>query len=362
MERQQAGETMGGEQANPILRRKTTAGRRQQEARAPSAVRALRLALARTAETRLRLGLIVNSVREDLLDQEALITTLDDTGMVLLIEGADGRAGAVVLDAGLVAGIVQHQTTGRVTGTPPEPRRFTATDAAIVAPLVEGMLDRAADDLAMRPDGDWVKGLRFGARLDGMRALSLALSASDFRLFGFTVDLAGGACRGELAVALPAPAEDEPPAPEATASKGLAETAAGAPVELVAILHRLRMPLTEATALSPGTVLSLPADVLSRASVATRSGHTVAQGSLGRLDGMRAVRFSGDTGAIAESPVRGTQQVPPAVPGHERTAEEVTGASTNPPSLSVDESPSADAMETAPEPRETHAPIARLND
>jgi flagellar motor switch protein FliM len=338
MERQQAGESMGGEQANPILRRKTTAGRRQQEARAPSAARALRLALARTAETRLRLGLTVTSAAEETLDQDALIAALDDTAMVLLIEGADGRAGAVLLHAGLVAGIVQHQTTGRVTDAPPEPRRFTATDAAIVAPLVEGMLDRAADDLAQGPDADWVAGLRFGARLDGVRALSLALRASEFRLFCFTVELGGGARRGDLAVALPAPPEPDTPVPEA-AAPGLAASATRAPVELVAILHRLRMPLTEAAALAPGTVLPLPADVLSRASIATRDGQTVTHVSLGRLDGMRALCLSGASSANSDGQVRAAAQRQPAAKVEERAAQDAASASTRATRPTVDERP-----------------------
>ncbi|MFP4570409.1 FliM/FliN family flagellar motor C-terminal domain-containing protein [Rhodosalinus sp.] len=345
MKLQHAEETMGGEQANPILRRKTTAGRRQQEARAPSAKRALRLALARTAETRLRLGLVVTSATEQSLDQEALIAALDESGMILLIEGPDGRAGAMVLDAGIVAGVVQHQTTGRVSDAPPEPRRFTATDAAIVAPLVEGMLERAADDLAQGPEADWVAGLRFGARLDGLRALALALRASDFRLFGFSVELAAGARRGEFAVALPAPPEPDTPEPDAAAPKGPAATATRAPVELVAILHRLRMPLTEAAALAPGTLLPLPGDVLSRAVIATRDGQTVTPVSLGRLDGMRALRLSGGAVAAGEAQARGTARQQPAAPDEERTAQEAVSASTRPARHTVDERPKQDFAE-----------------
>lgn len=313
MERQ-AADAMSGERGNPILRRKASAGRRQHEARAPSAARALRLALARTAETRLRLGLVVGSATEESADQETLPAALDATGLVLLVEGADGRAGAVVLAPTLVAGIVQHQTTGRVTEGPPEARRFTATDAAIVAPLVEGMLDRAAAELSAGPDAGWVEGLRFGARLEGIRALMLALRSPRFRLFRFVVELAGGTRTGDIALALPEPPPVEAAEPAAAPAPDLAAAAERAPVDLDAVLHRLRLPLAEVSGFAPGTVLALPADVLSRVTLTTCGGQSIAQARLGRVDGMRAVCLPGSA-ADAEPPTARLEEQasPPAV-------------------------------------------------
>ena len=336
MERQ-AKDAMSGERGNPILRRKASAGRRQHEARAPSATRALRLALARTAETRLRLGLVVSSAAEEAVEQDALPAALDDAGLVLLVEGADGRAGAAVLAPALVAGIVQHQTTGRVTEGALEQRGFTATDAAIVAPLVEGMLERAAADLAQKPDAGWVEGLRFGARLEGIRQLALALRAPRFRVFRFAVELAGGARVGELALALPEPAPEATPEPEAAPAPGLAIAAERAAVELAAVLHRLRLPLAEVSGFAPGTVLPLPADVLGRMTLTVRGGQAIAQVRLGRLDGMRAVLLPGP--AVTPHPK--------AAPAENRPASQ---SATEPPAPTPTQAPDL------PEPQHIEAP------
>lgn len=287
-----AGQAMGESRANPALRRKAGATRREQEARTPSAARALRRGLAGAAQGRLHLALSVASVTEEMQDQEGLVAALDETGLVLLLEGKDGRAGAAVLGGALVAGLVQHQTTGRVTDPPAEVRRCTDTDAAIVAPLVEGMLDRARGELAEGPDAGWTEGLRFGARLDGLRALALALQAPVFRLFRLTGELAGSVCRGEIALALPEPpppVADRAPAPAAD----LAAAAAAAPVELQAILHRLSMPLAEVGTLTRGRRLTLPSAALGAVELRAPGGPTVTAVRLGQIDGMRAVRLPG---------------------------------------------------------------------
>ncbi|RBI82885.1 flagellar motor switch protein FliM [Rhodosalinus halophilus] len=307
-------EPMGGGHGNPGLRRKTSAGRRQQEARAPSAARALRRSLERTAETRLHLALSVTSVTEEEVDHEGLLAALDDSGLVVLIEGADGRAGTAVIGGALVAGIVQHQTTGRVTEATSESRNFTATDAAILAPLLEGMLERATAELSKGPDDGWADGLRFGARLDGLRQLGLTLGASAFRLFRLTTELCGGARCGEIALALPEPAPRPRAVPAKAPAPGLAAAAERAPVPLVAVLHRLRLPLAEAGALEAGSLLTLPADVLSRVELCTRDGQRVACAKLGRLDGMRAIRLPAP-GVPAETQEQSGQGTAAPAPG-----------------------------------------------
>ena len=312
---------MAGTAPNAVLRRKASAGRRQAEARAPSPARALRLALARAAERRLGLDLVVTATAQQRLDSEDLVAALGDDTLLILVEGPGGASGVLTLDGQAISALIEQQTMGRVTGTPPEDRAFTATDAAMAQPLVDGVFQRAAEELSGGAGAGWVAGLRFGAWLPDLRTLARALQAPEYRLFRFTLDLGGGAREGRLALALAPPAPPPKPARDRTDPPRLADAALRAPVELRAVLYRLQMPLARAGRLAAGQRLAIPASALGGAELVAPDGRVLCKVRLGRVEDMRAVRLPGPPEGLPmpaeeeDAPPPEAPDMPAAAPG-----------------------------------------------
>ncbi|QUJ77379.1 hypothetical protein KDD17_05110 [Sulfitobacter albidus] len=182
-------------QVSSLVQRKARSGRESYDARAMTLARALRLTLARTAERRMALSVSVIGQTRSTVRGVDVAAALGDDLLLLLLEGGAGRVGLAALDADLAMGLVQAQTTGRIK--PAEMNRpFTATDAALCAPLVEDLLTNGAPLPDDAREGALLAGWRFGVRADGLRTACLALDMPDYDVLTLSLDLAAGAGRG----------------------------------------------------------------------------------------------------------------------------------------------------------------------
>ena len=293
---------MADQQKVSVRRRKTRAAREGADPRVMSPVRALRLALARAADTLYDLPLVVATVEQRRVEAGEVETSLADEGLHLLLDGVSGARAAMRLDPGLLAAFIEVQTTGRVRPGEPRPRPPTRTDAALVAPLVDALF--AGFDDGMDEDGadHAPRGFHFGDRVEDARALSLLLAAPEFDFFRLTVDLGPGLRTGRLDLLLPPAPVARAAAPAAGGARrgkvsggpeGMATAALAAPVVLDAVLARIRLPLRAAIALEVGQRLEIAKDSLVRVRLTGAGGHVAADGRLGRRDGWRAVRLAG---------------------------------------------------------------------
>ncbi|PKQ12441.1 MAG: flagellar motor switch protein FliM [Alphaproteobacteria bacterium HGW-Alphaproteobacteria-1] len=302
-----------------VLRRKTRATRESSDPRVMSPVKALRLSLARAADTLFGLALTVATVEQRRIEAGEIERALGAEGLFMLLDGTGGARGALRLDLALMAGMIEVQTIGQVLPGTVRPRPATRTDAAMVAPLIDAVL--AGFDVEMaaghhhRPSG-----FRYGDRVEDGRALALLLPAPEFDLFRITVDLEQGTRSGRLDLLLP-PAPVGPSARaagtvtprRAESTSDLATIALAAPAVLEVVLARLNLPLRRAMALRPGDRLNLPHDSLATAQLLAPGGQTVAEGRLGQRDGWRALRLSGP--ATQAAPVRDAPQPLAESPG-----------------------------------------------
>src|SRR6056297_2790933 len=101
------------EQAS-VIRRKTRAAREGADPRVLSPVRALRLALARAADTLYDLPLVVATVEQRRVEAGEVEDALGTEGLYLLLDGAAGARAALRLCPGLVSALIEMQTTGHV--------------------------------------------------------------------------------------------------------------------------------------------------------------------------------------------------------------------------------------------------------
>ncbi|WP_263764539.1 hypothetical protein [Lentibacter sp. XHP0401] len=296
-----AAEAMGETSATHVLRRKAKAGREEHQARVMSPARAMRLALSRSAEKLFELALSVSGVQSEQLGQDALMRSVDEDMLFIVLDGPCGAIGAVALDVPLVSGFVEKQTIGQVSAREGPLRAATATDAALVAPYVSRVLNEMSEHLGPQ-EGQLCEHFRFGARIESKRHLGLIIDAPDYQVLRAQIELEGGARRGEFVLCLPlsggkaqpsepAAAEAHPESSEQARSLMKDGALMEARAVLRAVIHRRKISLGELSELKPGVRLQFGAAALGRIELDAGSGsERLGPCKLGQQDGMRALK------------------------------------------------------------------------
>ncbi|SDF85890.1 FliM/FliN family flagellar motor C-terminal domain-containing protein [Sulfitobacter delicatus] len=287
--------------APALLRRKAQAGREEQQARAMSLQKAMRLTLAKVADDLFGMAMATLAVRVETRAGDALDGLFDGAPLMMLLDGPNGQRGAMTFDPLLVGALIQQQTMGRVLADHGGGDRvLTATDAAICVPFLDDLLRRTSALPEAPEDRQWLEGYSFGTRAEDPRLVLMALEAAEYRVMHVTIDIAGGVRQGQLTLCLPL-ADAVGVAPSAVAEGEGADTPAPALLmdnvlklnaDLNIALARLKMPLRDLGALKAGDLLPLPGSSFDVVTVLTMKGRGVAQGALGQVSGQRAVRLT----------------------------------------------------------------------
>jgi len=279
---------------NTVIHRKARSGRAEHQARGMSPSKALRLALAQSADALYDMPVAVAAVEQVEISQTGLRREFAGGGLLVLLDGPDGARGALRMDLGFLGALIEMQTTGRVLGRASSDRTVTRTDAAISAPLIDAMLTRFGAQLAQEASEHWAQGFRYGVMMEDARVMQLALTAPEFHVLRLMVEAGDVAHPGAITLLLPAPPE-APAAQSAEREAVLARTleacAMDVPVKLEAVLGRMRMPLGELCGLKPGDTLPVATDTPMRIRLEASEKHVVAMAHLGQSNGARAVRL-----------------------------------------------------------------------
>lgn len=294
-------EAMGADSENTILRRKVDLGHTAHQARAMSVQKALRLCLAKVAERQMALALLAIGITQNTLTQDELAAEIAAEDLLVLLDGPQGRRGAVTLDASFVTGLIQQQTMGSVTeSTQTGARKMTATDAAMCAPMLDALFEMAAPMPEDQQERDLLDGFRFGARADEPRLLLLALEASEYAVYRLTVDIAGGQRQGKMTLLLPmdetpdpdfTPPSDDADRDSAPNSATLEAAVLATNAHLMIALCKQRMPLSQICNFEVGQTLLLKDATFDRAMALTAQGRRLGVGTLGQVEGYRALRL-----------------------------------------------------------------------
>ena len=275
------------------LTRKLTAGQEDQGDKPRSVLRALRLAFARAAGDRLQLPLAVIGAKQSLRMPEVLSDRVADDWLLLQFVDGEGGSAAICMDLGTVSAIVQVQTIGEVLPDTPAARRFTHTDGAMVAPLVEDALMRAVALVDTPVDQSSLSGYEFAGQFADLRTMSLAMVENVYRVFELTVELGGGLRQGQISVLLPdRTSEEDHEITLGNAGPNLEQASGVLRAELNTVICRMSLPLASLTGLGVGDVLPLAEARLDRAEILTIDRTRAAIGRLGQCGGMRAVRLN----------------------------------------------------------------------
>ncbi|MGY6535981.1 MAG: FliM/FliN family flagellar motor switch protein [Pararhodobacter sp.] len=331
-----------------VLRRKlaSRAGPASQKAAAPPRAHPLERALARASAAacglpaRAQAKPVRRAALAELLDQVdagGFVATLatgssDRPGMAGGATGDEALAGVICLDQGLFAALIEQLATGRLASAVPQPRPATATDAALLAEVIDTLLAFLAEERARQPaapdtapglagnrphgtdrlagDGsggdpmadvplDW----RFDRFVTNARLLEVLLNDGDYAVSHLAVQLGASTTgrTGTVLLALPVlPAAAPAGAQGAGGGTGsgaaadwkdrFVSTVMQAPADLRGVLARVTLPLGEALALAPGSSLTLPLSALEEVRVEARDTRLLGLARLGQYRGMRALR------------------------------------------------------------------------
>ncbi len=308
---------------DPVLRRKVAAGRDDLSLRAMSLPKALRLTIPKVADDLFGLPLAVIGVTQRRVTQTEAWAVFSDETLLILLDGPDGLVGAAALDADLVGALIQQQTTGQVGATKEESRAMTRTDAAMIAPLLDSILQRSSTLLETEAERLVMQGFKFGARAEDSRMLSLALDAPEFHIFKLSLDVAQGVRQADLVLCLPVQEIQNHLSDAEEASDGnsssLDQIVMNVPAELTAILCKLRLPLSELGQFKPGDIIPVAASAISNTGLHGLTGRKICQGQLGQSGGYRAVRLSA-TGVASKAPVDAEEDWNTAQPAGDKAA------------------------------------------
>ncbi len=314
---------MGETTGLSTLQRKAGAGRGDDDTPGMTPAKALRLALSKAAQEELSLALRVQGVAESRVNQPGLLGALSDDLLLLLLEGPQGGLGVAALDIQALAALIEVQTMGQVLKSPATQRRATATDSAMCAPLLDRVLQEFEGHLAGSSAERWATGFRFGERVENTRLLGLRIDEADYRLFRISLDMADGAKKGELLLALPA----EGCVQRKTGADGgqswarmLQKAVHVSHAELLGVLHRTQMPLAAVTAFKIGDLLPVPQSAIGEVLLEGADGRAVGVARLGQQNGYRALRIKDGTidgAATGTSASEGMANITPDTPPDE---------------------------------------------
>ena len=296
--------------AGDVLRKKLQAQKAGADG-GPGADRAWRLAFARAVRDMLDAPVDFTSLSMARYSLVEVLELLPDRALIFMLEGPEEGLGLMILSPEIFSAMVEVLTMGRCGTQPPDPRRPTRTDSAMLAPLADLALANLEEALAEEGDLVWTSGFRFASFIEEARPLGLLLEEMPYRVVQATASLAAGARSGEILLILPAEGKGRKPRAKANAipdavarpafAAALSQRVDAAEVQIDAVVARLRMPLAETMRLAVDMVLPLPNAALDQISFEGMDGRNVAIGRLGQHRGMRAVRLTSDPSRAAAS-------------------------------------------------------------
>lgn len=260
--------------------------------------RAFRMVLARAAEEFSGMQVVVAGLGKESRDMDQVIHDLDDVPVIFVLEGPGDALAMAVMDHQMIAGLLEHATTGRVVKSPAEARRPTRTDATICGEFLDRVLTGLAEELAQIADAPDVAGYAYGHTLKDARAVELAFDDVPFQKFEISVDIESGAKTGRLDLFLPDRSKGRDRGqggPTRDWSAAWNEQVHLAPVELEAVLARKKLRLADIYQWEVGAVVALPETGLAQVTLVGQNGQIVARGKLGRQGSDKAVRVDAVT-------------------------------------------------------------------
>lgn len=285
---------MAGAVKESLLKKHIAPPRPVKAAGAGAVEKILAVALPRSADQLLGLQVEIQSVSFGTLNQPGVVAALGECDLICRMSHTSSDPGLIVVDISLLSGLIEVQTLGKVTESPPKERSPTSTDATIVSEIVDRWMTDAADAVSEQGLADELLTdgyLRSDGLLD-MRAVDLTLDPGQYRSLVVKMALGGKGKTGTLSFFAPKSATSSGDESRGTLGRQLWAHLLDAPVEMTAVLTRTSRTLDEIMSLKAGDVFPVSSELLQSVMLATSDGSLIATARLGQVGGKRAVRPS----------------------------------------------------------------------
>lgn len=250
---------------------------------------AFALPLRRAAEAGARLDLNVSDVASISGDLPDLLTDVQASDLIFALQRDGAPVAVTILSVDLVLALVEMQTAGGLVSSADEDHMPTAADSALAAPFIDAMLALFAPATSGTALDGTCDGLSRGARLEDARAVELALAKG--RYSGARATCVYGERNGAISLILPpAPTPQEQTEDVSGWKAEWSPAVARIPARLDAVLHRLRVPLSDVESWQVDQVVALPGASVSGLRLETPDGRLVTRARLGQCSGHRAAR------------------------------------------------------------------------
>ncbi|WP_166416619.1 FliM/FliN family flagellar motor switch protein [Cochlodiniinecator piscidefendens] len=253
----------------------------------------LRLAIAKAAERALKLPVSVTGFDKCIVSLPSLMEQLPEDGILILLRSDDGRQGIFALDFQCLASILEVQTTGQVKEEVAEARKTTAIDAAMCESFINMIFTLLSSTLEGLASGSWLPGFVYVGPFESLRKIGLVLDDLPYRNYTVGLDLALGAKKGNIQIALPAAERIEEVLDMGGAdwSVSLQSAVLKSEAQLQAVLHRQDMTVSQVSQLQVGDLVMVPQSSVTSISIQDPAGTTLGIGKLGQSQGNRAIRM-----------------------------------------------------------------------
>lgn len=286
-----------------ILKRKAIAGRESAPvSRVVLPAKALSTALIKAADSMMGMAVASHSVSERIASLPDLLEQLPENGLLAVLEGPGECQGLMAFDSAAISAVIEKQMTGAISDGVPQPRRVTRTDAALCADLIDATLHRFEATLAGREESRWAGGFGYASHVEDLRPLGLLLEEIDYRIFGLKLDFELGRRDGQVLLALPAEGRgvileaetddhDDMADQDPDWAPQLEKLVLQGEVQLDAVLHRIRLPISAIGDFKVGDEIPIPLSAIDN--VRFRGAERIPLGRcrLGSSQGKRAVRL-----------------------------------------------------------------------
>lgn len=314
--------------------RKMSSRRLVGSAKRMNPVLALKAALPKAAELELNMRLTVKETKEGVLETQTMMEAIPEDSLVTILAAKDGAQGLAAVDPQLLAALIETQTTGQISAIPAVVRPWTITDGQMCEPFIDRVFDMLELLLDADGRGPWFYGYRFLRKVNDRRKLAMTLEETRYLFYACKVELGDGAKTGMLWLALPdsvrSATTDGHVGPEHEDWQGgLRASVLESTVQLTAILHQARVPLSWLMSLKVGHRIDIPGPQIEALTVVDSGNRVVGTARLGQASGQRAIRMTSSRGENAG--IRNTETTGFGVPvGDAQGA--LSNTALNPPS------------------------------
>ena len=277
------------------LRRKIRSPANPFDQKGASPAKAMRLAFARACEEVAHFEAIVTGFGEADVSLTEISGDLKMSDLIVKTKAPSGRIGLAIWDQDAISVFIEQLVTGRVVAKTAQERTPTATDAAVLAGVLDAILSGFDAELAQVATGQGIAGFRNSGVFNDARSLSMGLSDVPYHRYRVELEFCNGARNGVLHLIFPQGGGVRRMSGGANSDGWKADwqsALADTSTSVTAILDRVSIPLGQLKKFEIGGHLPVPKDSISAIMLEGFDHRRVAVGRLGQSNGRRAVLIS----------------------------------------------------------------------